>query len=47
MAVAARVGATRLIDNLLIDIPTQAATGTAGADHERNGHVLPPSSHRP
>jgi pantoate--beta-alanine ligase len=27
MAVAARVGATRLIDNLLIDIPTQAATG--------------------
>jgi pantoate--beta-alanine ligase len=27
LAVAARVGATRLIDNLLIDIPTQAATG--------------------
>jgi pantoate--beta-alanine ligase len=27
MAVAARVGATRLIDNLLIDIPPQAATG--------------------
>jgi pantothenate synthetase len=27
MAVAARVGATRLIDNLLIDIPAQAATG--------------------
>jgi pantoate--beta-alanine ligase len=27
MAVAARVGATRLIDNLLIDIPDQAATG--------------------
>lgn len=27
LAVAARVGGTRLIDNLLIDIPTQAATG--------------------
>jgi pantoate--beta-alanine ligase len=27
MAVAARVGATRLIDNLLIDVPDQAATG--------------------
>jgi pantoate--beta-alanine ligase len=27
LAVAARVGATRLIDNLLIDVPTQAATG--------------------
>jgi pantoate--beta-alanine ligase len=27
MAVAARVGGTRLIDNLLIDIPPQAATG--------------------
>jgi pantoate--beta-alanine ligase len=27
MAVAARIGATRLIDNLLIDIPAQAATG--------------------
>jgi pantoate--beta-alanine ligase len=27
LAVAARVGATRLIDNLLIDIPAQAATG--------------------
>jgi pantothenate synthetase len=27
LAVAARVGATRLIDNLLIDIPPQAATG--------------------
>jgi pantoate--beta-alanine ligase len=27
MAVAARVGATRLIDNLVIDIPAQAATG--------------------
>jgi pantoate--beta-alanine ligase len=27
IAVAARVGATRLIDNLLIDVPTQAATG--------------------
>jgi pantoate--beta-alanine ligase len=27
MAVAARVGATRLIDNLLIEVPDQAATG--------------------
>jgi pantoate--beta-alanine ligase len=27
LAVAARVGATRLIDNLLIDVPSQAATG--------------------
>jgi pantoate--beta-alanine ligase len=27
MAVAARVGATRLIDNALIDVPSEAATG--------------------
>jgi pantoate--beta-alanine ligase len=27
MAVAARVGATRLIDNLVIDVSPQAATG--------------------
>jgi pantoate--beta-alanine ligase len=36
VAVAARVGATRLIDNLLIDVRPLAATGGAGADRERS-----------
>jgi pantoate--beta-alanine ligase len=33
MAVAARVGRTRLIDNATIDLRPPAATGSAGADH--------------
>jgi pantoate--beta-alanine ligase len=33
MAVAARVGRTRLIDNTTIDLRPPAATGTPGADH--------------
>jgi pantoate--beta-alanine ligase len=36
MAVAARVGATRLIDNFLIDVRPLAATGSTGADRERS-----------
>jgi pantoate--beta-alanine ligase len=36
LAVAARIGATRLIDNVLIDLPAlQAATGPAGADRSQ------------
>jgi pantoate--beta-alanine ligase len=36
IAVAARVGATRLIDNFLIDVRPLAATGSTGVDRERS-----------
>jgi pantoate--beta-alanine ligase len=45
MAVAARVGATRLIDNFLIDVRPLAATGPAGVDRERSSPC--PQPHAP
>jgi pantoate--beta-alanine ligase len=47
MAVAARVGATRLIDNLLIDVRPLAATGSTGADRERSSPCPHPPAPAP